>query len=59
VRDFIGQKLATVHQKMLDLRKLERSLKMALGECEKALNHDGPDAHEGCPVLDKLAATGI
>jgi DNA-binding transcriptional MerR regulator len=58
VRDFIGQKLASVHQKMLDLRKLERSLKMALGECEKALKRDGMDAHEGCPVLDKLAATG-
>jgi MerR family mercuric resistance operon transcriptional regulator len=58
VRDFIGQKLASVHQKMLDLRKLERALRRALGECEKALKHDRTDAHEGCPVLDKLAATG-
>jgi DNA-binding transcriptional MerR regulator len=58
VRDFIGHKLASVHQKMHALKKLERSLKVALGKCEKALKREGTDGHEGCPVLDKLAATG-
>jgi DNA-binding transcriptional MerR regulator len=58
VRDFIGHKLVSVHQKMLDLRKLERSLKIALGKCEEALKRDRTGAHEGCPVLDKLGTTG-
>jgi MerR family transcriptional regulator, mercuric resistance operon regulatory protein len=58
VRDLICQKLASVRQKMSDLRRLERSLKMALGECEQVLERDDADTHEGCPVLDKFAATG-
>jgi len=51
VRDFI-------RQKMNDLKRLEHSLKAALGECEKALRRDDGDAHECCPVLEELARTG-
>ena len=57
VRDFIHQKLASVRQKMNDLKKLEHSLKAALGECEKALERDDMDPHECCPVLEELART--
>ena len=58
VRDFIRLKLASVRQKMNDLKRLEHSLKAALGECEKALGRDDGDAHECCPVLEELARTG-
>jgi MerR family mercuric resistance operon transcriptional regulator len=57
VRDFISQKLGCVHQKMSDLKRLEHALKAALGECEKALGRDDVDAHECCPVLEKLTRT--
>jgi DNA-binding transcriptional MerR regulator len=58
VRDFIRQKLASVRQKMNDLKRLEHSLKAALGECEKALGRDDGGAHECCPVLEELARRG-
>jgi DNA-binding transcriptional MerR regulator len=58
VRDFIRQKLSSVRQKRNDLKRLEHSLKTALGECEKALGRDDMDAHECCPVLEELARTG-
>jgi Hg(II)-responsive transcriptional regulator len=57
VRDFIRQKLTSVHQKMSDLKRLDDALKAALGECEKALGRDDVDAHESCPVLEELTRT--
>jgi Hg(II)-responsive transcriptional regulator len=57
VRDFIRQKLASVGQKMSDLKRLEHALKAALSECEKALGRDDVDTHECCPVLEELART--
>jgi MerR family transcriptional regulator, copper efflux regulator len=47
VRRRLQEKLADVRQKLADLRKLERELRLALHNCDKELRHR--PAH--CPIL--------
>lgn len=56
VRDLLSQKLASVHKKIDNLKRLERDLKRALGKCDDALTYDRADPqHECCPVLEQIA----
>jgi Hg(II)-responsive transcriptional regulator len=54
VRDLIRQKLDSVCRKMADLKRLERALKEALGQCENALQRHAAETPR-CPVLERLA----
>jgi MerR family transcriptional regulator, copper efflux regulator len=47
VRRRLQEKLADVHQKLADLQKLERELRLALRSCDQELRHR--PAH--CPIL--------
>ena len=47
VRLRLQEKLADVHKKLLDLRRLEHELRLALHSCDKELRHQ--PAH--CPIL--------
>jgi hypothetical protein len=40
------------------LKKMERSLKGALGQCEKALGQGEMKSSDCCPVLEGLTRTG-
>ena len=56
VRDLISQRLASVRQKLADLRRIEHDLQAALAKCSDALTHDRTDPkHECCPVLEQIA----
>ncbi len=56
VRDLIEQRLLSVHQKIDDLKRIERDLENALAKCTNALTHDRADPnHECCPVLEQIA----
>jgi MerR family transcriptional regulator, mercuric resistance operon regulatory protein len=57
VRDLIRHKLDSVGRKMADLKKLERSLKSALGQCENALERKDAQSSDCCPVLEKFVRT--
>jgi hypothetical protein len=52
VRRRLQAKLADVRQKLANLQKLERELRLALRSCDKELRKQ--DAH--CPVLQDSAA---
>jgi MerR family mercuric resistance operon transcriptional regulator len=52
VRDLIRLKLESVRSKMNDLKKLERSLKGALRQCEDALGRGAAQPPDCCPVLE-------
>ena len=50
VRERLAGKLRGVHAKQMELRKLERELRQALGRCHRALRKKRPGPHP-CPVL--------
>jgi DNA-binding transcriptional MerR regulator len=56
VRDLIGQKLATVQQKMDELSQIEAQLKQALNKCDRALRKTSA-RHDHCPVLEMIASS--
>ena len=59
VKELLERKLASVEQKIEELRTLQHSLKVALRKCARGLKTSGP-SHEGCcPVLHEISrATG-
>ncbi len=50
VRDLLESKLAAVHAKLVEVRKLQRDLRRARARCQRALRKKTPGAHR-CPVL--------
>ncbi len=54
VRELLEQKLTSVRRKIDELRKLETSLKDALGKCNRRLKRSGTAHEECCPVLEEL-----
>jgi DNA-binding transcriptional MerR regulator len=57
VRELVEQKLASVRDKVEDLRKLERGLQEALRKCNRRLKEVGPTHERRCPVLEELGRT--
>ena len=54
VHDLIDQKLASVQEKIADLRTLEQHLQDARSRCDQAL---AKDCTAGCPVIADIART--
>ena len=54
VKDLLEHKLASVEQKIEELRTLEQSLKVALRKCVKGLKTSNPSHESCCPVLDEI-----
>ena len=54
VKELVERKLTDVEQKIDELRKLERSLKIALRKCVRGLKTSGPTHDTCCPVLDEI-----
>jgi len=54
VHDLLDHKLATVQQKIADLRRLESQLKSARKRCDLAATRE---CTESCPVIDEIANT--
>jgi DNA-binding transcriptional MerR regulator len=55
VKELLEHKLASVEQKIEELRTLEHSLKIALRKCNRRLKMGSP-SHEGCcPVLEEIS----
>lgn len=57
VRALLGQKLASVRGKIVELRKLERSLERSLQMCERKLKNATTAHADSCPVLNGLGRT--
>lgn len=56
MRELIQNRLGSVRQKIVDLKKLESHLQEAQAKCDEALRNDATDPHhECCPVLEELA----
>ncbi|MGI8958302.1 MAG: heavy metal-responsive transcriptional regulator [Bryobacteraceae bacterium] len=54
VHDLLDRKLKQVHEKLAELRKLERHLTSAKARCDQAIARH---CAGNCPVLDELART--
>jgi DNA-binding transcriptional MerR regulator len=54
VRDLLEQKLATVREKISELKKLERKLKLGLRKCNQELDSKGDCCDAHCPVLEDI-----
>ena len=57
VKELLKAKLASVREKMHELRKLESELEADLRKCGRELNHRRRHAACACPVLEE--ATGL
>lgn len=55
MRDCIGGKIASIHQKILDLKRLESRLKAARRQCSHAIQ---TSCDSGCPVLRSMQDRG-
>src|SRR5258708_3610958 len=55
VKGLLDLKLAAVEQKIGELQKLEHSLRVAVGECNRGLKTPPPGHEECCPVLEKIS----
>ena len=51
VHDLLTEKIATVHQKLQELRRMERQLKSAKARCDAALTKE---CTASCPVLNEI-----
>lgn len=51
VHDLLNEKIATIHQKISELRRMERQLKSAKAQCEAALANE---CTATCPVLNEI-----
>lgn len=51
VHDLLTEKIATVHQKLQELRRMERQLKSAKARCDAAL---AKECTASCPVLNEI-----
>ena len=59
VKELLEHRLASVEQKIEELRTLEHSLKTALRKCRRGLKTSSAEHEDGCPVLDEISrATG-
>jgi DNA-binding transcriptional MerR regulator len=55
VKELLDRKLTAVKQKIMELQKLEHSLKLALRKCKRGLKTTSPEHEECCPVLDEIS----
>ncbi len=55
VRDLLKTKLATVREKITELRKLEGLLAEDLKKCEHTLHKSSATGHDCCPVLEEIS----
>jgi len=59
VRDLLQARLATVHDKIMELGLLKEQLSKSLRKCERKLKLAG-DSHKcGCPVIEEIARGGL
>ena len=59
VRDLLKQKIQSVQSKIEELRRLEKSLKRAVRQCEQSFGRAAKCRKGCCPVLDELRASEI
>jgi DNA-binding transcriptional MerR regulator len=55
VKELLNQKLDAVEQKIMELKTLEHSLKLALRKCNRSLKCTAHSHEECCPVLEEIS----
>jgi DNA-binding transcriptional MerR regulator len=55
VREMLELKLASVREKVAELRKMETGLSEALRKCKRELRLSSSSSGECCPVLDEIS----
>jgi DNA-binding transcriptional MerR regulator len=58
MRDLLRVRLATVRDKIMELRLLEEQLSKSLRKCERKLKVSGDSHKGGCPVIEEICGGG-